>query len=104
MESMSCPLTPKSQSLISPREFTRMLEGLTSAGKRKLKSGELTQPGLGRQKSVLHGQTSPAHEPQDTLPPPQGQPTACKYFVTVENCNPPYHFFDIVSLSADSNL
>ena len=30
MESMSCPLTPKSHSLISPREFTRMLEGLTS--------------------------------------------------------------------------
>lgn len=31
MESMSWPLTPKSHSLISPREFTRMLEGLTSA-------------------------------------------------------------------------
>lgn len=30
MESMSCPLTPKSHSLISPREFTRMLDGLTS--------------------------------------------------------------------------
>lgn len=30
MESMSCPLTPKSHSLISPRELTRMLEGLTS--------------------------------------------------------------------------
>lgn len=27
---MSCPLTPKSHSLISPREFTKMLEGLTS--------------------------------------------------------------------------
>ena len=45
MESMSCPLTPKSQSLISPREFTRMLEGLTSVGKRKQKSRELTQVG-----------------------------------------------------------
>lgn len=33
MESMSCPLTPKSHSLISPREFTRMLEGLTSNGR-----------------------------------------------------------------------
>lgn len=30
MESMSWPLTPKSHSLISPRELTRMLEGLTS--------------------------------------------------------------------------
>lgn len=35
MESISCPLTPKSQSLISPREFTRMLEGLTSVKKKK---------------------------------------------------------------------
>lgn len=33
MESMSWPLTPKSHSLISPRELTRMLEGLTSADK-----------------------------------------------------------------------
>jgi hypothetical protein len=30
MESINCPLTPKSQILISPREFTRMFEGLTS--------------------------------------------------------------------------
>lgn len=30
MESMSWPLTPKSHSLISPRELTRMLEGFTS--------------------------------------------------------------------------
>lgn len=35
MESMSWPLTPKSHSLISPREFTRMLEGLTSVGTRE---------------------------------------------------------------------
>lgn len=35
MESMSWPLTPKSHSLISPREFTRMLEGFTSVGTRK---------------------------------------------------------------------
>lgn len=33
MESMSCPLTPKSHSLISPRELTRMLEGFTSKGR-----------------------------------------------------------------------
>lgn len=30
IESISCPLTPKSQSLISPLEFTKMLDGLTS--------------------------------------------------------------------------
>lgn len=48
MESMSCPLTPKSQSLISPREFTRMLEGLTSAGERTQKTWELTQVDWGR--------------------------------------------------------
>lgn len=30
MESISCPLTPKSQILISPRELTNILEGLTS--------------------------------------------------------------------------
>ena len=30
MESISCPLTPKSHILISPREFTRMFEGFTS--------------------------------------------------------------------------
>lgn len=30
MESINWPLTPKSHSLISPREFTRMLEGFTS--------------------------------------------------------------------------
>ena len=30
MESMSWPLTPKSHSLISPRELTRMLDGFTS--------------------------------------------------------------------------
>jgi hypothetical protein len=51
MESMSCPLTPKSQSLISPRELTRMLEGLTSAGKRTPKMRELTQVGWGGEKS-----------------------------------------------------
>lgn len=34
MESMSWPLTPKSHSLISPLEFTRMLEGFTSGGGR----------------------------------------------------------------------
>lgn len=34
IESISCPLTPKSQSLISPLEFTKMLDGLTS-GKKK---------------------------------------------------------------------
>ena len=42
MESMSCPLTPKSQSLISPRLFTRMLDGLTSVGERKPEGRELT--------------------------------------------------------------
>ena len=31
IESMSCPLTPKSHSLISPSEFMRILEGLTSS-------------------------------------------------------------------------
>ncbi len=30
MESISCPLTPKSQILISAREFTRILDGFTS--------------------------------------------------------------------------
>lgn len=35
MESISCPLTPKSQSLISPLEFTKMLDGLTSGKKKK---------------------------------------------------------------------
>ena len=34
IELMSSPETPKSQSLISPCELTRMLEGLTSAKKR----------------------------------------------------------------------
>ena len=34
MELMSCPLTPKSQSLISPLEFTRMLDGFTSVKER----------------------------------------------------------------------
>lgn len=34
MESMSWPLTPKSHSLISPRELTSMLEGLTSTWQR----------------------------------------------------------------------
>ena len=33
MESMSCPLTPKSHSLISPRELTRMLDGFTSGSR-----------------------------------------------------------------------
>lgn len=33
MESMSWPLTPKSHSLISPRELTRMLDGFTSGGR-----------------------------------------------------------------------
>ena len=33
MESISCPLTPKSHSLISPREFTRMFDGFTSVKK-----------------------------------------------------------------------
>lgn len=33
IESISCPLTPKSQSLISPLEFTKMLDGLTSGKK-----------------------------------------------------------------------
>ena len=33
IESISCPETPKSQILISPAEFTRMLLGLTSLGK-----------------------------------------------------------------------
>ena len=32
IESISCPLTPKSHSLISPRELTRMLDGFTSTG------------------------------------------------------------------------
>lgn len=30
MELMSCPLTPKSHSFISPLELTRMLDGFTS--------------------------------------------------------------------------
>ena len=30
MESINCPLTPKSHSLISPWEFIRMLDGFTS--------------------------------------------------------------------------
>lgn len=30
MESINCPLTPKSQSLISPRVLTSILDGLTS--------------------------------------------------------------------------
>ena len=34
MELMSCPLTPKSQSLISPLEFTRMFDGFTSVRER----------------------------------------------------------------------
>ena len=34
MELMSCPLTPKSHSLISPLEFTRMLDGFTSVRER----------------------------------------------------------------------
>lgn len=33
MESMSCPLTPKSHNLISPRELTRMLDGFTSGSR-----------------------------------------------------------------------
>lgn len=33
IESMSCPLTPKSHNLISPRELTSMFEGFTSVGK-----------------------------------------------------------------------
>ena len=36
MESISCPLTPKSHSLISPREFTRMFDGFTSVKKIKM--------------------------------------------------------------------
>lgn len=32
MELMSCPLTPKSHSLISPLELTRMFDGFTSEG------------------------------------------------------------------------
>lgn len=43
MESISCPLTPKSHRLISPREFTKMLEGLTSAGRKKQKTREMIQ-------------------------------------------------------------
>ena len=30
IESINCPLTPKSQSFISPDEFIRIFEGLTS--------------------------------------------------------------------------
>lgn len=47
MESMSWPLTPKSHSLISPRELTRMLEGLTSADKQEevMRSGTHRQSG-----------------------------------------------------------
>lgn len=40
MESISCPLTPKSQSLISPLEFTKMLDGLTSGDGEKKKKKE----------------------------------------------------------------
>ena len=58
MESMSCPLTPKSQSLISPRLFTRMLDGLTSVEERKQRSRELTQVDW----EALPRQTSPDHE------------------------------------------
>lgn len=52
MESISCPLTPKSQSLISPREFTRMLEGLTSV-KREQEMRELTLV-IWERRSVLY--------------------------------------------------
>ena len=34
MELMSCPLTPKSHSLISPLELTKILDGLTSASQK----------------------------------------------------------------------
>lgn len=37
MESINCPLTPKSQIFISPREFTSILEGLTSATENGIK-------------------------------------------------------------------
>lgn len=66
MESMSCPLTPKSQSLISPREFTRMLEGLTSAGEGTKKRRELTQVDQGEGGgSAFYRQTSPNRESND---------------------------------------
>lgn len=35
IELISCPLTPKSHSLISPLELTRMLEGFTSIRERE---------------------------------------------------------------------
>lgn len=44
MESMSWPLTPKSHSLISPLEFTRMLEGFTSGGGRQRVRGAQQLP------------------------------------------------------------
>ena len=34
IESISCPLTPKSQSLISPLELTNILDGFTSREKK----------------------------------------------------------------------
>lgn len=43
MESMSWPLTPKSHSLISPLELTRMLDGFTSEGQPA--AGEGVWPG-----------------------------------------------------------
>ena len=33
MESINCPLTPKSHNLISPRELTKMFDGFTSVEK-----------------------------------------------------------------------
>lgn len=59
MESISCPLTPKSQSLISPREFTRMLEGLTSV-KREQEMRELTLV-IWERRSVLYRPHMPHH-------------------------------------------
>jgi hypothetical protein len=35
IESINCPLTPKSHSFISPDEFIRIFEGLTSVGLNK---------------------------------------------------------------------
>lgn len=59
MESISCPLTPKSQSLISPREFTKMLEGLTSV-KREQEIRELTLV-VWERRSVLYRPHMPHH-------------------------------------------
>lgn len=82
MESISCPLTPKSQSLISPREFTRMLEGLTSV-KREQEMRELTLV-IWERRSVLYRPHHMPHQRQSLTCKLQTQLTKDVYSLRVQ--------------------